>query len=189
MKEISAGGVVYRRTGERIELLIIEDRYMKISLPKGKQEAGETMEETALREVIGVLIGTIMTAAIQSSTATTAITMSFIGDHLIPLTMAIAIILGSNIGTCMTALIASIGGNTASIRVAWSHIILNVGGVILFIPLIGVLALITTMISNYPPAQVAHAQTIFNVVCSLLVLPFANSFSKVIEFLIPNKKS
>lgn len=51
MKEISAGGVVYRKEAGQIELLIIEDRYMKISLPKGKQEAGETMEQTALREV------------------------------------------------------------------------------------------------------------------------------------------
>lgn len=139
--------------------------------------------------VIGVLIGTAMTAAIQSSTATTAITMSFIGDHLIPLTMAIAIILGSNIGTCMTALIASLGGNIASVRVAWSHIILNVAGVLLFIPLISVLALITAMMSDYPPAQVAHAQTIFNVICSLIVLPFAHAFAKFIEFIIPRRRS
>lgn len=138
--------------------------------------------------VVGVLIGTAMTAAIQSSTATTAITMSFIGDHLIPLTMAIAIILGSNIGTCMTALIASIGGNTASVRVAWSHIILNVAGVLLFIPLISVLALVTTMMSDYPPAQVAHAQTIFNVICSLIVLPFAHAFAKFIELIIPHRR-
>lgn len=51
MKEISAGGVVYRRQGEQLQLLIIEDRYQKVSLPKGKQEPGETMEQTALREV------------------------------------------------------------------------------------------------------------------------------------------
>lgn len=51
-KEVSAGGVVYRKTNNnRIELMLIEDRYMKISLPKGKQEYGETLEETALREI------------------------------------------------------------------------------------------------------------------------------------------
>ncbi|MEW9667350.1 Na/Pi symporter [Ammoniphilus sp. 3BR4] len=138
--------------------------------------------------VIGILIGTVMTAAIQSSSATTAITMSFMADHLIPLTMAIAIVLGSNIGTCMTAFIASVGGNTASIRVAWSHIILNIAGVIAFIPLIGGLALITTTLSNHAPAQVAHAQTIFNVVCSLAVLPFASAFARFIEFLIPENR-
>lgn len=51
MKEISAGGVVYRKNGNQTELLLIEDRYMKASLPKGKQESGETIEETALREI------------------------------------------------------------------------------------------------------------------------------------------
>jgi 8-oxo-dGTP pyrophosphatase MutT (NUDIX family) len=51
-KEVSAGGVVYRRTKDnKIELMLIEDRYLKASLPKGKQEKGETMEETALREI------------------------------------------------------------------------------------------------------------------------------------------
>ncbi|RKD23992.1 Na/Pi-cotransporter [Ammoniphilus oxalaticus] len=139
--------------------------------------------------VIGIIVGTVITALIQSSTATTAITMNFIGDHLIPLSMAIAIILGSNIGTCVTALLASIGGNTASIRVAWCHVILNTLGVVLFIPLIGALALLITTLSSHPPAQVAHAQTIFNVACSLLALPFATHFGRLIEFLIPHKKS
>lgn len=138
--------------------------------------------------VVGVLIGTAISAVIQSSSATTAITMSFMGDHLIPLTMAIAIVLGSNVGTCMTALIAAIGGNTASVRVAWSHVILNVAGVVAFIPLISVLALVTTALTAHPPAQVAHAQTIFNVVCSIVVLPFAHWFARFVEFLIPEKK-
>jgi phosphate:Na+ symporter len=149
----------------------------------------ELVLKGAENSVLGVLIGTAMTATIQSSTATTAITMTFISDHLIPLTMAIAIVLGSNIGTCVTALIASTGGNTASLRVAWSHIILNVAGVILFIPLIGILALITTMMTQHPQTQVAHAQTIFNVICSLAVLPFAHLFARFIEYLIPHKKS
>lgn len=138
---------------------------------------------------IGVFVGAALTAAIQSSAATTAITMNFMSEHLVPLTMAIAIILGSNIGTCATALIAAIGGNTASVRVAWCHTILNILGVVLFIPLIGGLALLTTMLTNHPPSQVAHAQTIFNVVCSLLALPFANRFAKLIEYVVPNKKS
>lgn len=51
MKEVSAGGVVYRRAGERLEILMIEDRYGKWTLPKGKQEPGETVEKTALREI------------------------------------------------------------------------------------------------------------------------------------------
>lgn len=51
MKEISAGGVVYKREGNKIKVLLIEDRYQKITIPKGKQEPGETLAETALREI------------------------------------------------------------------------------------------------------------------------------------------
>jgi phosphate:Na+ symporter len=143
---------------------------------------------SAENSVIGVLVGTVITAAIQSSSATTAITMSFFADHLIPLTMAIAIILGSNIGTCVTALIASLGANIASIRVAWGHILFNVIGVLLFIPLIGVLAIVTTWMTAHPQAQIAHAQTIFNVLCSLAALPFAGVIARWIEVLIPEKE-
>ncbi|MBP1930517.1 Na/Pi symporter [Ammoniphilus resinae] len=138
--------------------------------------------------VIGVLIGTAITAAIQSSTATTAITMSFISEQIIPLSMGIAIVLGSNVGTCMTAWIASFGGTISAVRVAWSHIILNLVGVLLFVPLISILASAATMITHNPSAQVAHAQTIFNVICSLAVLPFARQFGAFIEFLIPQRR-
>ncbi|WP_025028221.1 NUDIX hydrolase [Caldalkalibacillus mannanilyticus] len=51
MKEISAGGIVFRKTDECIEILMIEDKYQKITIPKGKQEPGETLEQTALREI------------------------------------------------------------------------------------------------------------------------------------------
>ncbi|HJV44611.1 MAG TPA: Na/Pi symporter [Bacillota bacterium] len=166
------------------------DTIQSISQPLRDTDLFRQMVKIASENsVIGVLIGAGITAAIQSSTATTAITMGFMGEHIIPLTMAIAIVLGSNIGTCITALIASIGGNTASIRVAWSHIILNLVGVIVFIPFIGILALMTTMITKDPSAQVAHAQTIFNVICSLAVLPFAKYFARLIEYIVPHKKS
>lgn len=139
--------------------------------------------------VIGVLLGTMLTALIQSSTATTAITMGFVDDHLIPLTMAIAIILGSNIGTCITAWLASLSDNIESKRVAWAHIILNVTGVILFIPLIGVLALISMALTTHPPTQIAHAQMIFNLFSSLAALPLVRPFSRLVTWLISARKT
>lgn len=51
MKEISAGGVVYKKVGSKVKILMIEDKYLKLTIPKGKQEAGETLPETALREI------------------------------------------------------------------------------------------------------------------------------------------
>ncbi|MBO8171407.1 MAG: Na/Pi cotransporter family protein [Bacillaceae bacterium] len=135
--------------------------------------------------VIGVLFGTVFTALIQSSTAVTAITMSFMDEHFIPLTTGIAIILGSNIGTCATAWLGSLGAGTEAKRVAWAHIILNVAGVILFIPLIGVLSLVSMALSPHPSAQLAHAQTLFNIACSLVALPFARPYAHLISRIIP----
>lgn len=137
--------------------------------------------------VIGVILGTVISAVIQSSSATTAIAMGFVGENLIPLSLGIAIVLGSNIGTCATALLASIGGNTAAKRVAWAHVILNVIGVLIFIPFIGLLTVVVLFLSDHPPAQVAHAQTVFNLVCSLAALPFAKPFARFIELLLPEE--
>ena len=142
----------------------------------------------AENSIIGVLLGMVMTAAVQSSTAVTAITMSFIASHLIPLPMAIAIVLGSNVGTCITGLFAAIGTHVSAKRVAWSHVILNVAGVLLFTPLIPYLANITQALSAAPSVQVAHAQTLFNVICSMVVLPFAKPFAHFVEWLIPERK-
>ncbi|WP_148302629.1 Na/Pi cotransporter family protein [Caldalkalibacillus mannanilyticus] len=138
--------------------------------------------------ISGILAGTFLTALIQSSTATTAITMNLIYDQLLPLSIAIAIILGSNIGTCITALLGSIGTNRAAKQVALSHVILNLGGVLLFIPLIPLLQLLVEWMSSSPTQQVAHAQLIFNVLCSLVVLPFIRQFEAFIIFLSPKQK-
>jgi phosphate:Na+ symporter len=128
-----------------------------------------------------VLAGAIFTAIIQSSTATTAITMVFVEAGLVPLTGAVAIILGSNIGTCITAYLASLGGSKTGKLVAYAHILLNLFGVILFLPLIKTLTLICLYLADDPGAQVAHAQTIFNLFVSLLVLPFAKQFGNGVE--------
>lgn len=134
--------------------------------------------------LIGISIGTLITALIQSSTATTAITMGFMNDQFIPLIVGIAIILGSNIGTCITALLACIGSNRASRQVAASHIILNIFGVIFFYPLIPWLAEVVMILSVHPQSQIAHAQTLFNVISSLAILPFAVPFARLIEKMI-----
>lgn len=135
----------------------------------------------------GIVAGTFLTALIQSGSATTAITMNLIYDQLLPLSTAIAIVLGSNIGTCITAVIASIGTNVDSKRVALSHVLLNIAGVLLFLPLIPFLSSVVEGMTPYPMQQVAHAQTIFNIVCSMVVLPFVNIFEKVVILLLPTK--
>ena len=120
----------------------------------------------------GVVAGAALTAVIHSSSATIALTMGLASVHVISVELGIAIILGANIGTCATALIAAVGGSRSGQFVAWSHIVLNVGGTVLFFPFVDALGVVSSWFSANESAQLAHAQTIFNIVCSLAALPF-----------------
>lgn len=129
----------------------------------------------------GILAGACLTAAIHSSAAAIGIAMGMAAIGALPVDLGIAIVLGCNIGTCVTAMLAAIGGNRYGHYVALTHLLLNVGGTALFIPLIGALELAAAAMTPDPAAQLAHAQTIFNIVCSLLALPlcYLPAFRKV----------
>jgi phosphate:Na+ symporter len=119
----------------------------------------------------GVLAGAAITALIHSSTAVIAMTMGLAAVQAVPVELGIAIVLGANVGTCATALIASIGGSRSGRFVAWAHITLNVGGALLFLPLLSLLHQASALLSDSPSGQIAHAQTLFNIACSLIALP------------------
>lgn len=119
----------------------------------------------------GVLAGACVTALVHSSAATIALTMSLASVQAVSVELGIAIVLGANIGTCITALIASLGGSKAGRYVAWSHVLLNIGGALLFFPLIGLLFHITMWLSADEAGQIARAQTLFNIICSVFALP------------------
>lgn len=129
------------------------------------------LEQSQQSLLWGILAGAILTAIIQSSAATIAMAMGLASVQVFTVDVGIAIILGANIGTCATAFIASIGGSRSGQFVAWSHMILNVGGALLFFPLIPLLYEVSTWLSSNPSGQLAHAQTIYNVLCSLIALP------------------
>ncbi len=133
---------------------------------------------------IGLLTGTIFTALIHSSSATTAITMSLMTHQIFTMETALAIVLGANVGTCFTAIVASIGTNSASRQVAWLHTLFNVAGAIIFLPFLSSLAQVSAMITSDPAMQIAHSQTMFNVICSLAALPFAARIGRFIQWLI-----
>src|SRR5690606_7043364 len=84
----------------------------------------------------GLAVGALLTAAVHSGVAVIGIVMGFAMTGAMPIELGIAVVLGANIGTCATALLASIGGSKAGQYVAYSHIILNVGGALLFMPFI-----------------------------------------------------
>ena len=135
--------------------------------------------------LLGVLAGALFTAAIQSSSAFTGIVISLALQDLIGLNAAVTMILGSNIGTCITALLASIGTNLTARRAALSHVLFNVFGVALFLPFIGPYTTFITSTADTLARQAANAHTIFNVVNTLIILPFIKPFVRLVTRLLP----
>lgn len=130
--------------------------------------------------VVGIGMGTILTAIIHSSSAVIGIAMGFLHNHLLTIDGGIAIMLGANIGTCVTALFASFGATIDAKRTAYAHIWLNVFGVLLFIPFIPLLSTVVESLTTSVDLQLAHASVIFNIICSLLALPFINALSNFV---------
>ncbi|MDQ6421127.1 Na/Pi symporter [Paenibacillus sp. LHD-117] len=119
----------------------------------------------------GLIAGAALTAAVHSGAAVIGMVMGFVTIGAMPPEIGVSIVVGANVGTCVTALLASIGGTRGGQFVALAHISLNVGGALLFLPLIGELTAVTGWLAHSASSQIAHAQTIFNIVCSLIALP------------------
>jgi phosphate:Na+ symporter len=137
---------------------------------------------------LALVTGLMATALLQSSTAVTAVTIVLGSQGYLSLETAIALMLGSNIGTCSTALLASFRSCLEARRIAMAHVVLNVLGAIIFFPLIDFFADCLRYLSPLLPRQIAHGHTLFNLISSLLVLPFLPCFARLIIFLVPDKK-
>ncbi|WP_082306917.1 Na/Pi symporter [Bacillus sp. FJAT-27245] len=154
-----------------------------LSLPLASVEAVHKLLLSLNEHIlVGIAAGACMTAIIQSSTAMTGIAMGFLTSGVLGLEAGIAVMLGANIGTCITALIAAIGGGEEARLAAFAHVWLNVIGVLLFIPLIPALGNLGPAIAKSPDVQLAHISVIFNVATSLLALPFAERFGRMIMY-------
>jgi len=149
---------------------------------------------------LGVLLGAAMTLVVQSSSATIAVLQNFASQpaadgvtSVIGLAGAIPILLGDNIGTTITALLASIGQSKAAKRTAISHSIFNISGSIVFACLIRPFAAFITYISpsgnevDVIARQIANAHTCFNIVCTLIWLPLLPVMVKIVTTIIPGK--
>ena len=135
--------------------------------------------------LLGVLVGAFFTAAIQSSTAMTGLVIAMGKSNSITLSVAIAIILGANIGSCIMGWLAAIQSSTAAKRASYSQIFINISGVILFLPFILPFTDLVSHTSTELARQIANAHTIFNVIVSLLMMPFVKPLAKFIKNLIP----
>jgi len=143
------------------------------------------------KPVMGILAGAAFTALVQSSSASTGLVIVLAQQGLITIEAGIPVILGANIGTCITAALASIGTAREAKRVAIAHVLFNIGGVLLFIFWIPQFAsLIRSMaaaFSSETARQVANAHTIFNISVGLIFLPFVGLFTRLILRLLPDK--
>ncbi len=154
-----------------------------------------------------ILVGTVLTAIVQSSSATTVITMSLAFNGVIDYPTAAALVMGQNIGTTVTAMLASLGTSTNARRAAWAHTLFNVAGVLLLIPLFGPYIkavqafihwhsgltastpVITDGITTYPHMMeaIAITHTFFNVFNTILFLPFVRPLANMLIRFIPEK--
>ena len=151
--------------------------------------------------VWGILVAALFTALIQSSSATTGVIIVLAMQGLISLPAGIALSFGANIGTCVTALLASIGKPREAQRVSMVHVLFNVTGVLIFLPFIGPFAKFVVSISPSPPEgltglqaaaavlprQVANAHTCFNLTCALVFLPLVSQMARFVFWLVPDK--
>jgi phosphate:Na+ symporter len=150
--------------------------------------------------ILGLLVGSVFTALIQSSSAFTGIIIVLAQQGLLTLEAGIPLVMGANIGTCITAGLASIGTSREAKRVALAHVLFKIGGVAIFILWIPIFADIIRWLSPVgsgvgleklaaeTPRQIANAHTIFNVSLAFIFLPFTTFFANTIMKIYPEKK-
>lgn len=141
--------------------------------------------------ILGILAGIVFTALIQSSSASVGILQALAASGVITLNSAAFVLFGQNIGTCVTALLAAIGTNRNAKRTTIIHITFNVIGTVIFTVLCVVTPLITLLQVITPsnvPAQIANLHTLFNIVTTVLLLPFGHAITKFSVFLLPDSK-
>ncbi len=149
--------------------------------------------------LVGILIAAAFTGLVQSSSATTGIVIVMATEGLVTLPAGIALAFGANVGTCVTALLASIGKPRIAVQAAIVHLLFNIAGVLIwffFIPYLAEFviwlspAADTTLtgqarLAAEAPRQIANAHTVFNVVNTLIFLPFAVHLAKLVEKIVP----
>lgn len=145
-----------------------------------------------------ILVGVVFTALIQSSSASTGVVITMVGAGVLPLDMALFIVLGANIGTCVTALLASAGANANSKRVAFIHFTFNTIGTVLFAAIIWIFGeqIVDFLVFLFPSddpmslqMRVSAFHVIFNVTTTCLLLPFVKHLVKYSCAVIRDKKA
>lgn len=165
------------------------------SLPyiKDNEVARQLFLKYGQNPFLGLFVGMIATMLIHSSAATVALTISLFNADLISFQAAIGLTLGDNIGTCVTAQLASLKANIAARRTAWAHTLYNIIGVLIAIivlkPFSGIIEWITFNVLHEPKAfLVANTHTVFNIISALVFLPITKYYVQFLERIIAERK-
>jgi len=136
---------------------------------------------------LGILTGLLVTLVFQSSSTTTGMIIAFASAGLLDLSSSIYLIFGTNIGTCITAILASIGGNLASKRLAWGNTFFNIFGTIIAVAMAPLYFKYIPLFSDDIARQIANVHTIFNIINTLIFLPLISVFVMFLNKIIPGE--
>ncbi len=179
--------------------------FVGLNVMSSEEAFGNPLVETLFTNIFSVIdhplllivVGVVFTALIQSSSAATGVVITMVGAGVLPLELALFIVLGANIGTCVTALLASIGANENSKRVALIHFTFNVIGTALFTALIWIFRepSVNLLVSMFPgddpmslQMRVSVFHVIFNVTTTAMLLPFVRHLVKYSCLVIKDKE-
>ena len=179
--------------------------FVGLSVMSSEQAFGNPLVESMFQGIFSVIdfplllifVGVIFTALIQSSSAATGVVITMVGTGVLPLDLALFIILGANIGTCVTALLASVGANANSKRVALIHFTFNVIGTIIFTAIVWIFRepMINLLVSLFPGSdsmslqmRVSAFHVVFNVTTTCVLLPFVSQLVQYSCKVIKDKK-
>jgi phosphate:Na+ symporter len=134
--------------------------------------------------IVGLAVGALVTAAVQASSATVGLTMVMAAQGLLDLRSAVAIIFGDNIGTTITAVIASWGGNRSAKQAAAAHVMFNVLGSVIMMIFLGPFSRLVELTSSDIARQVANSHSLFNIINTCIFLPFITPYTNLIRRII-----
>ena len=160
-------------------------------MPLRESEAFVSLMTKFSNPVLGILAGAVFTAVIQSSSASVGILQALASNGLIGLPSAVFVLFGQNIGTCITAVLASIGTSRNAKRTTIIHLTFNFIGTAVFTA-VCILTPLTSLVESWTPtnvsAQIANMHTLFNIVTTILLIPFGNYLATFAEKVLPEKK-
>ena len=158
---------------------------------KDLQVFKDYMVELSKNPILGVLVGTGLTLLIQASSATIGILQNLYASNLIDLQGALPVLFGDNIGTTITAIIASLGANIAAKRVAAAHVAFNVIGtvicIIFLVPFTGLIQWFESFLNLAPEMTIAFAHGTFNITNTIIQFPFIGALAFMVTKLIPGE--